>query len=259
MLTPRNESAEQPPKKKKKKATRGLLSFGDEEEADISDASTPAPKSPQDSTALSPTARLSPDRGTTPRRLTPNPNAILPAPKVLTKAALQAEALARDNLRREFLALQEIVKATEVMIPFVFYDGTNIPGGTVKIKKGDHIWLFLDKCRKVGAELGVGGTGSGGGSGKRKSKHDSRREWARIGVDDLLCVRGEVIIPHVSLPLSHFSSSHADHPFLALRAILFHCKSGTKSNQVRYSFIRLLKFCAKNLICRGRIFATDLQ
>lgn len=89
------------------------------------------------------------------------------------------------------------MRNTEILIPFVFYDGTNIPGGVVKVKKGDHIWLFLERCRKVGAELGVAGGGSGSGGGA-KSKNDSRREWARVGVDDLMCVRGEVIIPHVS-------------------------------------------------------------
>jgi protein FAM50 len=133
-----------------------------------------------------------------PRRLTPNPNSLLPAPKVLTKASVQAEAVARDNLRRDFLALQEAVRNTEILIPFVFYDGTNIPGGVVKAKKGDHIWLFLERCRKVGAQLGVSGGGSGGTSGGTKNKNDSRREWARVSVDDLMCVRGEVIIPHVS-------------------------------------------------------------
>lgn len=82
--------------------------------------------------------------------------------------------------------MQEAVKATEIIIPFVFYDGTNIPGGACKVKKGDYIWLFLDRSRKVGAELGVGGG----------EKASSRREWARVGVDDLMLVRGEVIIPH---------------------------------------------------------------
>lgn len=76
-------------------------------------------------------------------------------------------------------------------MPFVFYDGTNIPGGQVKVKKGDHIWLFLDRCRKVGAELGVSGTGSGGGD------KNARREWARVSVDDLMLVKGDLIIPHV--------------------------------------------------------------
>lgn len=100
------------------------------------------------------------------------------------------------------MTLQESVRNTEILIPFVFYDGTNIPGGVVKIKKGESIWLFLERCRKVGAALGVVGRGSGRGRGRARmstrSKNDSRREWARVGVDDLLCVRGEVIVPHVS-------------------------------------------------------------
>jgi len=89
--------------------------------------------------------------------------------------------------------MQEAVKNTEILIPFIFYDGTNIPAGTVKVKKGDPVWLFLDRCRKVGAELGVGGANGGA-----KARKDNRREWARIGVDDLMLVRGEIIIPHVS-------------------------------------------------------------
>lgn len=35
-----------------------------------------------------------------------------------------------------------------------------------------------------------------GGVGGEKAA--ARREWARVGVDDLMLVRGEVIIPHVS-------------------------------------------------------------
>ena len=109
----------------------------------------------------------------------------------MTKLALLREAQTREQLRKEFLLLQEAVKATEILIPFVFYDGTNIPGGICKVKKGDYIWLFLDRSRKVGAELGVGQGGE---------KANSKREWARVGVDDLMLVRGEVIIPHVSRP-----------------------------------------------------------
>lgn len=110
-------------------------------------------------------------------------------PKVMTKAALLREAQTREQLRKEFLAMQEAVKATEIVIPFVFYDGTNIPGGACKVKKGDYIWLFLDRSRKLGAEMGVGGG----------DRANSRKEWARVGVDDLMLVRGEIIIPHVSL------------------------------------------------------------
>lgn len=105
-------------------------------------------------------------------------------PRAMTKATLRREAAERDMLRKEFLARQEIVKATEIAVPFVFYDGTNIPGGVVRVKKGDFIWIFLDKSRKVGADLGVG------------EKANARREWARVGVDDLMMVRGNIIVPH---------------------------------------------------------------
>lgn len=112
-----------------------------------------------------------------------------PPPKVLTKAAAIRDAAAREALRKEFILLQTAVKETPILIPFVFYDGTNIPGGVCKVKKGDFIWVFLDRSRKVGAELGVG----------EKGERAARREWARVGVDDLMMVRGELIIPHVSL------------------------------------------------------------
>jgi len=119
------------------------------------------------------------------KRFGPNVNLSI-APKAMTKSALLREAQTREQLRKEFLSMQEAVKATEIIIPFVFYDGTNIPGGACKVKKGDYAWLFLDRSRKVGAELGVGGG----------EKAKSKNEWARVGVDDLMLVRGEIIIPH---------------------------------------------------------------
>jgi protein FAM50 len=115
-------------------------------------------------------------------------------PKTLTKAALLKDAADREALRKEFLAIQEAVKATEISIPFVFYDGTNIPGGVCKVKKGDYVWVFLDRSRKVGAEMGVTKDGGGGNWGS------AQRQWAKIGVDDLMLVRGGLIIPHVSCP-----------------------------------------------------------
>ncbi|EAW06746.1 FAM50/XAP5 family protein [Aspergillus clavatus NRRL 1] len=176
-------------KKKKKPPTKSKLSFGDDEEDDTGADSAATPR---ESTIPRSASRTPLDDGSAPssRRITPNPNAP-PPPKALTKAALKAEAEARDALRREFLAMQEAVKNTEILIPFIFYDGTNIPAGTVKVRKGDPVWLFLDRCRKVGAELGVGGA-----SGATKGRKDNRREWARISVDDLLLVKGEIIIPH---------------------------------------------------------------
>ncbi|POS88229.1 hypothetical protein EPUL_000136 [Erysiphe pulchra] len=105
-------------------------------------------------------------------------------PKPFTKAALLREEQIRENLRKEFLLLQENIKSTEIEIPFVFYDGTNIPGGTCRVRKGDYIWVFLDRSRKAGAELKIG------------ERANSKRQWARIGVDDLMLVRGDLIIPH---------------------------------------------------------------
>ncbi|KAL9601404.1 MAG: hypothetical protein Q9179_002879, partial [Wetmoreana sp. 5 TL-2023] len=65
------------------------------------------------------------------RRLGPN-TSITFTPKVVTKSALLREAQTREQLRKEFLVVQEAVKATDIIIPFVFYDGTNIPGGACK-------------------------------------------------------------------------------------------------------------------------------
>jgi protein FAM50 len=222
-LTPGSDARGQPPKKRKKKIHRGLLSFGDDEDEMASGASSPAISTPPNGDTHSLDRYSKRNEGvSTPRRLTPNPNSLVPAPKVVTKAVLQAESVARDNLRREFLVLQEAVRNTEILIPFVFYDGTNIPAGAVKVKKGDHVWLFLERCRKVGAQLGVSGGGGSSSGGGAKNKNDSRREWARVGVDDLMCVRGEVIIPHVRESRSILRMSCTDKN-AALRVLLLYC------------------------------------
>ncbi|KAI1485250.1 XAP5, circadian clock regulator-domain-containing protein [Biscogniauxia mediterranea] len=167
-----------PPKKRKKKKQLGKagaakLSFGDDEDdqnqnQDGGDATTTVSKEAN---------------GEKKAKFKAN-SSVSVVPRSVTKSALRREAAEREVLRREFLARQEAVKATEIAIPFVFYDGSNIPGGVVRVKKGDFVWVFLDKSRKVGADLGVG------------EKSNARREWARVGVDDLLMVRGNVIIPH---------------------------------------------------------------
>ncbi|PVH75041.1 XAP5-domain-containing protein [Cadophora sp. DSE1049] len=176
--TPTSDGAStpnQPPlKKKKRKAGTPKLSFGDDEEdgeeTDVK-SNTASPRSG------------TPSEGIVKKKMGVNASVGV-VPKALTKGALLKEAQARESLRKEFMVLQEAVKRTEIAIPFVFYDGTNIPGGVCRIKKGDFIWVFLDRSRKVGAELGVG------------EKVNSRREWAKIGVDDLMLVRGSLIIPH---------------------------------------------------------------
>lgn len=169
-----------PLKKKKKKQGKKLLSFDDEEGEDEEPAIKPKSK-PRKASA----DETEGSEGEFKTKFKANASVGM-VPKAMTKSALRKEAAERDALRREFLAIQEAVKATEIALPFVFYDGSNIPGGIVRLKKGDFIWVFLDKSRKVGADLGVG------------EKSNARREWARVGVDDLMLVRGTVIIPHVS-------------------------------------------------------------
>ncbi|ROW00455.1 hypothetical protein VPNG_07922 [Cytospora leucostoma] len=199
--TPNNlsDGGSERPVKKQKKPKRALVSFGDDDEEE--DAAGPAVVS-KHKNKKTPSNSIEPEAGDdSAGRDTDSANAgndrkpggkvaanasVGIVPRALTKAALRREAAERDALRKEFLALQEAVKATEIAIPFVFYDGTNIPGGTVRAKKGDFVWVFLDKSRKVGAELGVGGD----------KNANARRDWARVGVDDLLLVRGTMIIPH---------------------------------------------------------------
>lgn len=168
--------------------TAGKLSFAYNEEDD--DPSTTGPNrqsTTQSHNIAQEQSECSEASDTGPRKVRLGPNSGLAnAPKVMTKSSMAREAQTRERLRKEFLLMQEAVKDSEIAIPFVFYDGTNIPGGICRVKKGDHVWLFLDKSRKVGARFGVGGN------------ENSKREWARVGVDDLLLVRGEIIIPHVS-------------------------------------------------------------
>ncbi|KAF1733203.1 Protein FAM50 [Beauveria bassiana] len=161
--------------KKKQKPGKKLLSFGDDDdEATMTDGS-------ERSNGLN--AGQNGNGEVKSSKFKANASVGL-VPKSVTKSALRKEAAEREALRREFLAMQEAVKATEIAIPFVFYDGTNTPGGIVRMKKGDFIWVFLDKSRKVGAERGVG------------EQVNATRAWARVGVDDLMIVRGTVIIPH---------------------------------------------------------------
>lgn len=171
------------PKKRKKKIGGSKLSFGDDEEEE--EDALPVKKGKKDAD------KDGDDSSGKKSKVVAN-SSVAFVPKVMSKAALRREAAEREALRREFLAIQEAVKATEIAVPFVFYDGSNIPGGTVRVKKGDYVWVFLDKSRKVGAELGVG------------EKANARREWARVGVDDLMLVRGSIIIPHVGVILSLF-------------------------------------------------------
>lgn len=185
-----NSEAERLIRKKTKKPRRkALLSFGDDEEVEDDDYShISAGKVPKRNTRESGSDVESETDGHTKAGSRAINSSVAVVPRAVTKAAMRREAAEREALRKEFLVLQAAVKTSEIAIPFVFYDGTNIPGGIVRVKKGDFIWVFLDKSRKVGADLGVGGD----------KNANVRREWARVGVDDLMLVRGTIIIPHVS-------------------------------------------------------------
>ena len=207
---------------------KGKLSFGLDEEEDgnpistvTSAAESPRPDTPEGQlSGVVPSAPLHPSDSIEKKRLGPNYQVSV-APKAMTKSAILREAQTREQLRKEFLELQEAVKATEIVVPFVFYDGTNIPGGFCKVRKGDYVWVLLDRSRKVGAELGVGGG----------EKTNSRREWARVGVDDLMLVRGEVIIPHVSIYVRSALWEDANPVPAALRNLLLHRKQNPRSQQ----------------------------
>jgi protein FAM50 len=193
--------------KKRKKAAKKILSFDDHENEDAPRVRTNTTTSLKATTPTISTA----EAAEISRRLTPNPNSALPAVKAKTKASLAAEAIERERLRKEFLEMQERVRNTDVAVPFVFYDGSNIPGGVVKVKKGDRIWLILERSRKVGAETGVGGTGANAGMATHRSQDENKRAWARIGVDDLLLLRGKAIVPH-HYELYHFIANQTIGP-----------------------------------------------
>ncbi|TID21406.1 putative rhamnogalacturonate lyase A [Venturia nashicola] len=180
--TPDGAETPQPVKKKAKKATtkpKGKLSFAldDEEDEDsslsaavtprfMSKSSTPRDQTPNED------SQDGDDSAATRKKLKPNANVAVVA-KARTKAVLLREAQAREQMRKDFLVTKELVKNTDIVVPFIFYDGAKTPGGKVRVKKGDHIWVFLDKARKVGAELAIGEDKGG-------------KSWARVSVDDLM-------------------------------------------------------------------------
>lgn len=181
-------------KKKKKSVKAGGLSFGADEEDEDGSALNNLRSLSKGDKAPGPSAG-STDEPPVKRAFKPNA-AVAIQPKAQTKSALLREAQLKDALKKEYAQLQEAVKATEFLIPFVFYSGKNIPGGVCRMKKGDFIWLFLERARKVGAGL----TGQG---------EHTRKDWARISVDDLMVVKGDVILPHVSFGRSWQDAGHA--------------------------------------------------
>lgn len=71
----------------------------------------------------------------------------------------------------------------------------------MRVRKGEFVWVFLDGSRKVGALGGANNQKENQRQGsstnaETNASAKARREWARVGVDDLMLVRGEIIIPH---------------------------------------------------------------
>jgi len=160
-------------KKRKIGVAKGKLSFGLDED----DAEGNSTGSKSRSVSRGPEASDGGDEGAVEKKRKFNPKLKAPPPKTLTKSTLLREAQEREMLRREFLQLQDKIKNEDITVPFVFYDGTNVapPNGEgVTVKKGEAVWLFLERARRM----------------------SGRREWLRVSVDDLLLVRGDLIIPH---------------------------------------------------------------
>lgn len=180
------------------------LSFGDDEEESTEQGPSNGeaqeqrakPKKTSATTAREEDAEE--DGGAAPslirKRLKPSSSVAVQA-KAQTKSALAREATLKEAFRKQYLATNEAVRSTEFVLPFVFFEAKALSGGKVRLKKGDFLWLFLERARKIGIELGEIGEGPAGVGGRR-------REWARIGVDDLMVVVGEMMVPHVSVFLS---------------------------------------------------------
>lgn len=182
--------------KKRKKKALGALSFGDgegDEPQAVPEAMTGSNTSRPKGTDVIDPSMSKPGEPEVSKRLKPN-TGIAFAPRSQSKQALAKEAQQKQAMEKEYTAQQEIVKATEFVLPFVFFDGKDNSGGKVRMRKGDHIWLFLERARKVGAET----------AGKTNGV---RKDWARISVDDLMLVRHELIIPAVRRPLRGYRQS----------------------------------------------------
>lgn len=171
------------------------LSFGDEDETEDGQAQEQSVKPKARATQNDGDDDESSEPATlVKKRFKPSSSVAVQA-KAQTKSALAKEALLKESLRKQYLATNEAVRSTEFVLPFVFFEAKDMAGGKVRLKKGDFVWLFLERARKVGIELGERGDGPMGLGGRR-------REWARIGVDDLMVVVGEMMVPHVSLDRS---------------------------------------------------------
>ncbi|KAK9238862.1 XAP5, circadian clock regulator-domain-containing protein [Lipomyces kononenkoae] len=90
---------------------------------------------------------------------------------LITKETDDGTRQEQEDLENEFLRRQEQVREEKVDLQFCYFDGTYIPG-KVTVKKGDQIWVMLDRTRK------------------------GKKEFHRGTVDDIMFVKDNIIIPH---------------------------------------------------------------
>jgi protein FAM50 len=210
------------------------LSFGDDEEEaeprqSNGDAQEPSVKLKKTTSMTTAQQDEEEDGGPTTslvkKRLKPSSSVAVQA-KAQTKSALAKEASLKEAFRKQYLATNEAVRSTEFVLPFVFFEAKALSGGKVRLKKGDFLWLFLERARKIGIELGEVGEGPAGVGGRR-------REWARIGVDDLMVVVGEMMVPHVSVSSSSYLASEGE--AVAMIVNSFHSYVEEKANSIFHS------------------------
>ncbi|KAK9354691.1 XAP5, circadian clock regulator-domain-containing protein [Lipomyces doorenjongii] len=142
--------------KKKRGLQKSKLSFadGDEEESSQPDETD---------------ENLNADKPTLKRRRNFDPT--VDTSFLMTKETEEWERQQREELRKEFLRRQEEIKEEKAHLQFCYFDGTYVPG-KVTIKKGDQIWVMLDRTRK------------------------RKKEFHRGTVDDIIFVKDNIIIPH---------------------------------------------------------------
>ncbi|KAL4067906.1 XAP5, circadian clock regulator-domain-containing protein [Scleroderma yunnanense] len=153
-----NELKEETKKVKKRKKTKTTLSFAMDEEGGDGEVSSRQTPDTENGEAVTKRARFrkNPDVDTS----------FLP-----DREREEAERKERERLRQEWLRKQEDLKTEDIEITYSYWDG-NGHRKSVVCKKGDTISTFLDKCRQQFAEL------------------------RGIGVDNLMYVKEDLIIPH---------------------------------------------------------------
>ncbi|KZV73420.1 XAP5-domain-containing protein [Peniophora sp. CONT] len=152
--------AEQKAKKKRKKAAKATLSFALDEDEDDGSAS-PAPASTRKSAPDTPAGSATPvpdepinsgddDEQRASKRAKKNPGvdtSFLP-----DRDREESDRLAREELRKEWLARQEQLKTEEIEVVYSYWDGSGHRKSVV-CKKGDAIGSFLEKARLQFPEL----------------------------------------------------------------------------------------------------------